>query len=229
MRTRIILTLFFALTVTFSSCGQSEKISADLNTEIDSISYAIGVTFGSSLQMSGLDDINPKAIARAIQEIFDGEGTVLNPDQANELLNDYFSKLQFGENLSEGEEFLAENKLKEGITTTESGIQYEVIRAGDGPRPSETDEVVVHYTGTLINGMVFDSSVDRGEPAQFRLDRVIPGWTEALQLMPVGSKWKIYIPQQLAYGANPRQGGPIEPYMMLIFEVELLEIISEEE
>ncbi len=227
MKTKFFLTLFLASAVVFSSCGQSGRSRSELKTESDTISYAIGVTFGSSLLMSGLEDINPDAISLAIQEIFDGESTIFNPEEANMLINEYFSRLQFGDNLETGENFLAENKLKEGVTTTESGIQYEVITMGDGPKPGPEDEVVVHYKGTLIDGTVFDSSYQRDEPAQFVLNRVIPGWTEALQLMPVGSKWKLYIPQELAYGANPRQGGAIEPYMMLIFEVELLDIVSE--
>ncbi len=227
MKTKIFLTLFLVSAVVFSSCGQIGNSRSELKTESDTISYAIGVTFGSSLLMSGLEDINPNAIALAIQEIIEGKSTIFNPDEANMLINDYFTNLQYGENLEIGESFLAENKLKEGVTTTESGIQYEVITMGDGPRPGVEDEVVVHYKGTLIDGTVFDSSYQRDEPAQFVLNQVIPGWTEALQLMPVGSKWKLYIPQELAYGANPRQGGAIEPYMMLIFEVELLDIVSE--
>jgi FKBP-type peptidyl-prolyl cis-trans isomerase FklB len=227
MRTKTLLSAFLMIAFAFSSCGQSEKISTSLKTQNDSISYAIGVTFGSSLQMSGLEDINPSAIAMAIQEIFDGKETIMNPEEANMMLNDYFTKLQFGEHLEDGKNFLAQNKLKEGVSTTESGLQYEVIKEGDGPKPAIDDEVVVHYTGSLIDGTVFDSSVERGEPAQFELDRVITGWTEVLQLMPVGSKWRVYIPQELAYGANPRQGGVIEPYMMLIFEIELLEITGE--
>ncbi len=227
MQTRIFLTLFMAAAIVFPSCGQTDKASVELKTENDTISYAIGVTFGSSLIMSGLEDINPQAIARAIQEIFDGETTLFNPDQANMVLNEYFSALQFGDNLEEGENFLARNMLRDEVIITESGLQYEVITMGDGPTPSAADEVIVHYEGTLMDGTVFDSSYERDEPAQFVLNRVIPGWTEALQLMPVGSKWRIYIPQELAYGASPRQGGVIEPYMMLIFEVELLGITSE--
>jgi FKBP-type peptidyl-prolyl cis-trans isomerase FklB len=227
MNQKILITAFLAVALGFNSCGQSDISRSELKTESDTISYALGVTFGSNLLMSGLEDINPLAIALAIQEVFDGESTLLDPEQANNMLNDYFSKLHFSSNLEEGENFLAENRLRDEITTTDSGIQYEVIEMGDGPRPDPEDEVLVHYEGTLIDGTVFDSSYQRGEPAQFQLNRVIPGWTEALQLMPVGSKWKIYIPQQLAYGANPRQGGAIEPYMMLIFEVELLDIVSE--
>lgn len=227
MKTKTLITLILAVAVVFTSCGQTDKINTKLETESDSISYAIGISFGTSLQMSGLELINPAAIAMAIQQIFDNETTVLDPEEANMLLNDYFTKLQFGDNLEEGENFLAENKLKDGVTTTESGIQYEVIEMGNGPKPDVTDEVVVHYTGSLINGTIFDSSYQRDEPARFRLDGVIAGWTESLQLMPVGSKWRLYIPHHLAYGANPRQGGAIEPYMMLIFEVELLDIISD--
>jgi FKBP-type peptidyl-prolyl cis-trans isomerase len=227
MRTRILLSVFFAIAVVFTSCGQNEKIRTTLNTENDSVSYAIGVAFGSSLQMSGLDTINAHAIAMAIQEIFSGETTMFNAEEANMFLNEYFTKLQFVDNLDEGKNFLAENKLKSDVYTTESGIQYEITEMGNGPMPSNDDTVVVHYTGTLIDGTVFDSSVERGEPARFKLNQVIPGWTEALQLMPVGSKWTIYIPQELAYGSTPRQGGVIEPYMALIFEVELLEIVSE--
>jgi FKBP-type peptidyl-prolyl cis-trans isomerase len=227
MRTKTLLTVFFTLSFAFNSCGQSEKISTSLKTENDSISYAFGVSLGYNLHMNlGMEEINAHAFAMALQEIFAGDTPVLDAQEANMMINDYLTKQQFGENLEEGKKFLAENKLKVGITTTESGIQYEVITMGSGPKPAVDDEVVVHYTGTIIDGTVFDSSVERGEPAQFRLDRVIPGWTEALQLMPVGSKWKIYIPQELAYGANPRQGGMIEPYMMLIFEVELLDIVE---
>jgi FKBP-type peptidyl-prolyl cis-trans isomerase len=225
MKTRILFTIFFATAFVFASCGQN-KVSTDLRTENDTISYAIGITFGSSLQASGLETINPQAIAMAIQDIWDGEPTVMTPDEASMRLNDYFARLQFGDNLEEGENFLRENLRRDDVTETASGIQYEVMEMGDGPRPSPSDEVVVHYRGTLIDGTEFDSSYDRGEPAQFRLDRVIPGWTEALQLMPVGSKWKIYIPHNLAYGASPRPGGIIEPYMTLVFEVELLDIIE---
>lgn len=227
MSPKFFFTLILTTAFVVSSCGQNDLSRTELKTENDTISYAIGVTFGSNLLMSGLDEINPQAIARAIQEVFDSESTFINPEQANMMLNDYFANLQFGTNLEDGEDFLAENRLRDEITTTDSGIQYEVITMGDGPKPGPEDEVVVHYEGTLMDSTVFDSSYQRGEPAQFMLNRVIPGWTEALQLMPVGSKWKIYIPQELAYGANPRQGGPIEPYMMLIFEVELIDIVTE--
>jgi FKBP-type peptidyl-prolyl cis-trans isomerase FklB len=227
MKTKIFFSVLFATVLFITACGQSDKVRTDLKTETDSVSYAIGITFGSSLQMSGLQTINAKAIVMALQDIWDGEPTVFNPEEANMLLNDYFGRLQFGGNLEEGENFLYENLRRDEVIATPSGVQYEVINMGDGPTPSATDMVVVHYRGTLINGTEFDSSYSRGEPAQFRLDQVIPGWTEALQLMPVGSKWKVFIPQDLAYGANPRQGGVIEPYMALIFEVELIDIVTQ--
>lgn len=131
-------------------------------------------------------------------------------------------KAQYQDSIAAGEKFLAENAKREGVVTLPSGLQYEVIRKGNGPLPSETDQVKVHYHGTLINGTVFDSSVDRGEPAAFGVNQVIPGWTEALKLMPVGSKWKLYIPYNLAYGAQDR--GTIKPFSTLIFDVELLSI-----
>lgn len=227
MKTKLLFSTILTGTLIFISCGQNDKISTSLNTENDSVSYAIGVTIGTSLHMSGIESINSQAVAMAIQQIFDDLPTAMHTEEANELLNDYFGRMQFSHNLEQGRDFLEENLLRDEVTATASGVQYEVIEMGDGPKPDVSDEVLVHYEGTLIDGTVFDSSYDRDEPAQFQLDRVIPGWTEALQLMPVGSKWKIYIPQGLAYGANPRQGGVIEPYMTLIFEVELLEIVTE--
>ena len=132
---------------------------------------------------------------------------------------------KFGAVKEEGEAFLAANKLKAEIKTTESGLQYEVISEGSGNKPSGQDNVKVHYHGTLIDGTVFDSSVNRGEPATFGVHQVIPGWTEALQLMNAGSKYRLYIPQNLAYGAHPHPGGAIKPFMALIFDVELLEVL----
>jgi FKBP-type peptidyl-prolyl cis-trans isomerase FklB len=131
-------------------------------------------------------------------------------------------KAQYADSIAAGDAFMAENAKREGVITTPSGLQYEIISAGNGPLPTETDQVKVHYHGTLINGTVFDSSVDRGEPATFGVNQVIPGWTEALKLMPVGSKWRLYIPYDLAYGSADR--GTIKPFSNLIFEVELLGI-----
>jgi FKBP-type peptidyl-prolyl cis-trans isomerase len=126
--------------------------------------------------------------------------------------------------LEEGIAFLEKNKERKGVITTESGLQYEILVEGDGPKPTDTSSVTVHYHGTLIDGTVFDSSVERGQPASFGVNQVIAGWTEVLQLMPVGSKWKVFIPSEIAYGANPRPGGAIKPNMALIFEIELISI-----
>jgi FKBP-type peptidyl-prolyl cis-trans isomerase FklB len=150
-----------------------------------------------------------------------------SPEQANEIIQKYIQEItasKFEVFKKEGEDFLAENAKKPGVTTTASGLQYEVINEGDGPKPKSTDTVNVHYHGTLIDGTVFDSSVTRGIPATFGVHQVIKGWTEALQLMPVGSKYRLYIPQDLAYGAHLHPGGAIKPFMALIFDVELLGI-----
>lgn len=204
-----------------------------LKTDIDSTSYALGVLIAQQNKQSletvpGGDQINIDMLAAAFRQVLKGDSTLLNPTEANEMVSDFFQKMSekvAQENLEEGNAFLEKNKAREGVKTTESGLQYEIITEGTGPKPTAEDMVKVHYHGTLIDGKVFDSSVDRGEPAQFPVGGVIPGWVEALQLMPVGSKWKIYIPASLGYGERGA-GGNIEPNAALIFEVELLEILS---
>jgi FKBP-type peptidyl-prolyl cis-trans isomerase FklB len=148
---------------------------------------------------------------------------------ANTIIQNYLqaaSEQEFAQNRMSGEAFLHENAAKDGVHSTATGLQYEVVTAGDGAKPAATDTVTVHYHGTLTDGTVFDSSVHRGQPATFGVSQVIPGWTEALQLMSVGAKYRLYIPQELAYGAHPHPGGPIKPYSALIFDVELIEIAS---
>ncbi|MCR9173076.1 MAG: FKBP-type peptidyl-prolyl cis-trans isomerase [bacterium] len=176
------------------------------------------------LEAGFIDGVNEKA-SRVSDDAFQGMKESINAEadrlQAAKAEKD--AELYKG-NKEAGEKFLAENAKKPGVKVTESGLQYEVLKAGSGPKPSATSRVTVHYHGTTIDGAVFDSSVDRGEPATFGVNQVIKGWTEALQLMPKGAKYKLYIPQELAYGATPQPGGPIEPYEALIFEVELLEI-----
>ena len=167
-------------------------------------------------------------MTQAIKDAYGEEGElIIQADSANKILNTYIQALQqkkLTANLEVGNKFLEENKTKEGVVTLTSGLQYLIMKEGNGPKPGAESKVTTHYHGTLIDGSVFDSSVERGEPASFPVNGVIKGWTEALQLMPVGSKWKLFIPSELAYGANPRQGGPIEPNMALVFEVELLSI-----
>lgn len=231
MKNSIIYGLVVVLALS-ASCQQSGK-SVKLQSNIDSVSYAIGVLVGSNnlkqLETApGGGEISKEVMAAAFRAASMGEEAALTDEQANELVRKFFesaSEREAQKALEEGNAFLEKNKAREGVTTTESGLQYEVITAGTGEKPAATDQVRVHYHGTLIDGKVFDSSVDRGEPVVFGVNQVIPGWTEALQLMPVGSKWKIYLPSNIAYGERGA-GGDIGPNSVLIFEVELLEIVK---
>jgi FKBP-type peptidyl-prolyl cis-trans isomerase FklB len=199
-----------------------------LKTKSDSLCAAIGVSFANSITSQGITDINPEVLTQTITAALKGGQTTFNPESANQYIAGYFQTMMEEKGAvvrKEGEKFLEENKKRTGVTTTASGLQYEVIKTGDGPKPTATDKVKTHYHGTLTNGTVFDSSVDRGEPVEFPVNGVIKGWTEALQLMPVGSKWKLFIPYDLAYGE--RAAGPqIPAYSALVFEVELLEIVK---
>jgi FKBP-type peptidyl-prolyl cis-trans isomerase len=196
--------------------------------DIDAVSYCVGMSIAGSLLQQDLEAINPQVMAEAIVDVFAGKQAKFSPDEANAIIQNYLQQVgdaKFAVNKSAGEEFLAENKMKPNILETASGLQYEVLVEGTGVKPSAQDTVSVHYHGTLIDGTVFDSSVHRGEPATFGVHQVIPGWTEALQLMNEGSKYRLYIPQELAYGAHPHPGGPIQPFSALIFDVELLKVI----
>ena len=196
-----------------------------MSQDIQAVSYCIGLSVADSLLQQDLGGIDPTVMAEAISDVFQGKTMKYSPDQANEIIQKYVQDIaasKFEVYKKEGEEFLAENAKKEGVTTTASGLQYEVVELGTGAKPKSTDTVNVHYHGTLIDGTVFDSSVTRGIPATFGVHQVIKGWTEALQLMPVGSKYRLYIPEDLAYGAHPHPGGAIKPFMTLIFDVELL-------
>lgn len=204
----------------------------ELKTEKDKVSYMVGMDVGKGLA-SIKDEIDMAVVIQALQASVKGDKTALTQEEALKVRQEFMTKLQSKRaaeekakaetNKKAGDEFLAKNKAKKGVTTTASGLQYEVVKAGTGPKPKDTDTVQVHYTGTLLDGTKFDSSVDRGEPATFPLKGVIPGWTEGLQLMPVGSKYKFYIPSALAYGENGP--GPIGPNATLTFEVELIKIV----
>lgn len=190
-------------------------------------SYSVGMSIGQSLQGQNLDEIDLDSFLEGIRAIFNEEQLRYTPEEANQKIMTYLNAMnesRFAVFKNEGEQFLAENAKRETITTLPSGLQYEIIEEGTGAKPTETNQVTVHYHGTLTDGTVFDSSISRGTPASFGVNQVIKGWTEALQLMPEGSKWKLYIPQDLAYGSNPHPGGPIKPYMALIFDVELIAI-----
>lgn len=198
-----------------------------MSQDIHAVSYCIGMSVADSLIQQDLDGIDPIVMAEAIKDAFAGNTLKFSPDQANQIIQEYVQGVaasKFEVYKKEGEDFLAANASKPGVQTTPSGLQYEVISEGAGPKPSATDTVRVHYHGTLIDGTVFDSSISRGLPATFGVHQVIKGWTEALQLMPVGSKYRLYIPQDLAYGAHPHPGGAIKPFMALVFDVELLGI-----
>ncbi len=198
-----------------------------MESDLEKVSYAVGMSIGDSLKAQNLEDIDTKKLSLAMDTIFKNQDPLFTPEEANSIIQAYLDTKKYaayGSLKLEGEKFLKNNKSNKDIQTTESGLQYEIIKSGNGKKPSNTDTVSVHYHGTLIDGTVFDSSVERGTPASFGVHQVIPGWTEALQLMDIGSKYRLFIPQELAYGANPHPGGPIQPFSALIFEVELLEI-----
>lgn len=198
-----------------------------IQTDLDKASYSLGMNIGTSLKGEGVTEINAEMFAKGLSDMMNGNKLEISLQDAYGIIQDFLAQAnakKFEKNISEGKKFLEENAKRPGVVTLPSGLQYEILKEGNGPKPKATDTVTTHYHGTLIDGTVFDSSVQRNQPASFPVNGVIQGWVEALQLMPVGSKWKLYIPSNLAYGANPHPGGPIEPHMALIFEVELLAI-----
>ena len=216
---KIILSLILIMGIT--------SINAqNLNTEMEKVSYSLGVNVAKSVKNQGLESIDSEAIAQAFTDVFEGNELKISEQESNIILQDYFGKIAKeakSANVEAGEKFLAENAKRDGVTTTATGLQYEVLVEGSGDSPKETDQVTVHYHGTLIDGTVFDSSVERGQPATFPVNGVIAGWVEALQLMNPGAKYKLFIPSNLAYGERGA-GGSIGPNATLIFEVELISI-----
>jgi FKBP-type peptidyl-prolyl cis-trans isomerase FklB len=196
-------------------------------------SYSYGYTLGKNLKAQGVD-IDADVFARGIADALAGAPGALKDEEMQASLQAFAQQLQARQagmagkaaagNKVEGERYLAANKTRPGVITLPSGLQYKILKQGTGPKPKATDTVTVHYEGKLIDGTIFDSSLKRGQPASFGVSQVIPGWIEALQLMPVGSTWQLTIPSNLAYGANPRPGGPIGPNAVLTFEVQLLKI-----
>jgi len=206
--------------------GFSSINAQNLNTEMEKVSYSLGVNVAKSVKSQGLESIDSDAIAKAFKDVFEGNTLEISEEEANIVLQDYFGKLANEKqkvNVEAGQKFLDENAKRDGVITTATGLQYEVLKEGSGDSPKETDNVTVHYHGTLIDGTVFDSSVDRGQPATFPVNGVIPGWVEALQLMNAGAKYKLFIPSNLAYGERGA-GGSIGPNATLVFEVELISI-----
>lgn len=205
--------------------------AADLNTEAQKLGYIIGMDIGKSLREQGAE-VDIDTLLEAVRATYDGKELAMTEEEASVVRQEYVARRQAeqqaeadaigAKNAAEGAAFLAANKSKEGVKATDSGLQYKVITMGDGAKPVATDTVKVHYRGTLLDGTEFDSSYSRNEPITFALDRVIPGWTEGVQLMPIGSKFVFYVPSELAYGEAG--GGPIPPNSTLQFEVELLDI-----
>ena len=229
MKLLTLITGILLGTIILASCQQNIGEVA-LENELDSASYCIGVSIGSNLKNSPMKKISYDAMIRGFREVMEDVDPEIDANQANQIISTYMQKLEMAvaeENLIAGRNFLNKNGQRSGVVTTESGLQYEIIKEGFGPKPSLSDQVTVHYHGTLIDGTVFDSSLD-GEPVTFEVGRVIKGWQEAMQLIPVGSKWTIWVPGELGYGLRPMPGGEIGPNDLLIFEVELFDIIKAE-
>lgn len=217
--------LIVGFAIVLSSCS-NDATDKTPETEMEKVSYSLGVNVATGVKAQGLDTIDANAVAKAFKDVFAGNDLDISEEESMQVLQDYFGKLAAEKSAQAGEAgsvYLTENGAKEGVITTESGLQYEVMTEGNGAKPTADDQVTVHYHGMLTDGTVFDSSVDRGEPAQFGVTQVIPGWVEALQLMSVGDKWKLTIPSALAYG-DKGAGGLIGPGETLVFEVELIGI-----
>ena len=212
-------------TVAAAVCLMTTTVGAQIvKNSMDSASYSLGVLIAQNIKQSGAE-INADLMAKGFTDAMKGQ-ELIPVAQCNQNFQDFMksqASKKFEGKIAEGKKFLAENGKRPGVTTTASGLQYEVIKMGDGPKPKLTDKVTTHYHGTLLDGKVFDSSVDRGTPIDFPVNGVIPGWQEVLQLMPVGSKWKVYVPYALGYGERGA-GGSIGPYETLTFIVELIKI-----
>jgi len=226
-----------------SSCNNKGVTKKELKNDVDTVSYVIGLDMAFKLKQN-FSEVDEDLFLQGFMNGIDSTDILIENNKIEGIIRDFFQKKQLGQQekqkaeaikkleeefadvKSEGVEFLEVNRSKENVQTTESGLQYIVLKEGSGDKPTADSKVKVHYHGTSIDGTVFDSSVDRGEPSEFFANQVITGWTEGLQLMKVGSKFKFFVPQELAYGAFPRQGGPIKPFETLIFEVELLDIIE---
>ena len=225
------------------SCNTQTVTKKELKSEVDTVSYALGLNMATQLK-GNFDEMDKDLFIQGFRNGVDSTSMLLKKEELNGILSAFFNKkkmadqakakeealkkveVEFADVKKAGEDFLAANKVKEGVKTTESGLQYVVLKEGTGEKPVATSKVKVHYHGTSIDGKVFDSSVDRGTPSEFMVNAVVKGWTEGLQLMNVGSKYKLFVPQEIAYGGFPRKNGPIKPLEMLIFELELLEIVK---
>jgi FKBP-type peptidyl-prolyl cis-trans isomerase FklB len=227
MKTKIVLlSICFSVSALFSCNGQKGKSSASLKSKEDSVAYSIGISIGTNMKKDEIDKLNVDLLVQGMRETLRGDSTVIDNGAALNIIQSYLTdkqKMKTEAAKEEGRKFLEENKKKPGVKTTASGLQYIVMKEGTGQMPVATDTVVIHYHGTLLDGTIFDSTIDRGQPAEYAVNGFIQGWIEALQMMKTGSKWKLFVPSELAYGE--RQMGPhIKPNSTLVFELELLKI-----
>lgn len=216
------------------SVAKPITVAPVFKSTLDSASYALGVNVANSFKSGGLKTLNYELFNKGLKDVFAQANPTLNPQQCQQVITQLFESFKaekekedqqkYAPNVKAGADFLAQNKLKAGIKTTASGLQYEIISTGTGAKPAATSQVTVHYKGSLLNGQEFDSSYKRGEPATFGLNQVITGWTEGLQLMTEGAKFRFFLPYKLGYGANGTPDGSIPPYSTLIFEVELIKV-----
>ncbi|RLD63852.1 MAG: FKBP-type peptidyl-prolyl cis-trans isomerase [Bacteroidetes bacterium] len=236
MKLKLSYLVLAVAVLSFAACNNGGLGSSDfsgnveLNNELDSVSYALGADVAKNIARAGVEDLNIEAFATGLAHAMNDDSLEISTKDGQALFQAFFKKAQtqkLQKNKEEGEKFLEENKTKDGVVVLESGLQYKVITKGEGPIPNDSSKVKVHYTGTLIDGTKFDSSVDRGQPFETIVKgRIIKGWQEILQLMPVGSKYMVYVPTELGYGTQVRPGGVIEANMALVFEMELLEIVE---
>lgn len=232
-RSPLLFSSITAIMITFASCGSGQKYSGTrLTSREDTVSYYLGMTYGTSMKTANVDDIfKHKAFIKGVQEAINSDSLKVSDYEIQEYLNSFFTdyqeiqlKEEYKDYIAENKTFLEENGKKDSIVSLPNGLQYKILKESTGAVPSGTDKVKVHYTGQLIDGTKFDSSIDRGEPAIFRVNEVIQGWSEIVMLMPVGSKWRVWIPSDLAYGSQSPQGSAILPFSTLVFDIELLEI-----
>lgn len=239
---KIILPAIIAVAL-MSSCGNNDSKDVVLANEIDSVSYALGANMANNI-VKDFSEANSDAFIKGFNDVLDSATLKITLEELQGVLQPFFQRKQqeamikqqqeaekaaqeqFGDVKVQGEKFMEDNKSNPGVKVTASGLQYIVMKEGKGKQPTAESNVEVHYHGTTPDGTVFDSSVERGESITFNASQVIPGWTEGLQLMKEGAKYKFFIPQDLAYGANPRPGGPIKPFMPLVFEVELIKVVD---
>ena len=216
-----------------ASCSSGQNYSGTrLKTREDTVSYYLGITYGNSMKQANVNSIfNFDAFGKGIHDAVESDTMPVSSTELNAYLNMFFAdfqedqlKDQYKDYIAENESFLKQNAERDSVVSLPNGLQYQILEESDGPTPADTDEVKVDYTGWLIDGTKFDSSVDRGEPAVFSVNQVIPGWSQIVQMMPLGSKWRVWIPADLAYGSQSPQGSPIQPFSTLVFDIKLLEI-----